>query len=262
MHNSFYRRVLLGITAAIFISGLGHAEERRRDDDAKRRNDDSVRRDDRHVSPRPHDSRPVARPDYKPSPSNHYRSPYWVLDGRYRHNHYYPVPGYTVTTLPAGHISVLHGNNRFYYHAGVWFRPQGTRYIVAAPPIGVVVPSLPPDYSTVWIDSKPYYYANGQYYASAPDSGYTIVQAPTESAAASNIVETRPAVPDLQVIPRNGQSQSQVFMDRAECARLAREQTGVDPLVHSGDDDHSQNALNRYRRTEALCLQDRGYSVR
>jgi hypothetical protein len=35
--------------------------------------------------------------------------------------------------------------------------------MVIVPSLGVVVPLLPPAYTTLWIGGAPYYYANGVY---------------------------------------------------------------------------------------------------
>ncbi len=66
----------------------------------------------------------------------------------------------------------------FWYHGGVWFRPEGGRFVVAAPPFGVVVPVLPADVATVTLASGQYYYANGVYYAPTAGEGYRVVAPP------------------------------------------------------------------------------------
>ena len=118
-----------------------------------------------------------------------YRSPHWVFDDRFHHDHYYPAPGYAVTVLPAGNITVTFRGGRYYYHSGVWFRPSGPGFVVVRPPVGIVVPVLPPAYTTVVIAGAPYYYANDIYYAAAP-GGYAIAQPPM--VAGSDPVQTPP----------------------------------------------------------------------
>jgi hypothetical protein len=51
------------------------------------------------------------------------------------------------------------------------------------PPAGIVVPVLPPAYTTVWVAGVPYYYANDVYYGPAP-GGYVVANPPAEEAAA------------------------------------------------------------------------------
>ena len=97
-----------------------------------------------------------------------FRSPHWVLDERYHHDHFYPSVGYCIGALPAGNVGVTFRGGRFFFHAGVWYQPGACGYVVARPPVGIIVPVLPPTYSTVWVAGAPYYYANEIYYAQAP----------------------------------------------------------------------------------------------
>ncbi len=55
-------------------------------------------------------------------------------DSHHNRHHHYPRYGDSVFALSAGFLTVyLHGN-RYYYSEGVYYRPQGTRYVVVAPP--------------------------------------------------------------------------------------------------------------------------------
>jgi hypothetical protein len=65
----------------------------------------------------------------------------------------------------------------------VWYQQAGPGYVVVRPPVGVVVPVLPPAYSTVWAGGFPYYYADDVYYSAAPGGGYVVANPPTEEAA-------------------------------------------------------------------------------
>jgi hypothetical protein len=107
----------------------------------------------------------------------HFRSPHWVYDDRYRHGHFYPAPGYAIAALPTGNISVAFGGGRFFFHAGVWYRPSGPSFVVVRPPVGVIVPVLPPYYTVVYAGGVPYYYANEVYYTQAP-GGYAVAAPP------------------------------------------------------------------------------------
>src|SRR5437667_9531195 len=89
-----------------------------------------------------------------------FQTPHWVFDDRFHHNHYYPAVGYAVDVLPAGNVVVNFRSGRFWFHSGVWFQQAGPRYVVVRPPVGVLVPVLPPAYSTVYIAGVPYYSAN------------------------------------------------------------------------------------------------------
>jgi len=128
-----------------------------------------------------------------------YRAPHWIYDNRYHHSHYYPAIGYSVATLPPGHITLSFGNRRFFFHGGVWFSPSTGGFAVVRPPVGIVVPMLPPAYTAVWIGGVPYYYANDIYYTTAP-GGYAVAAPPaeatyTEAPAASPPQAAPPAAP-------------------------------------------------------------------
>ena len=87
-----------------------------------------------------------------------------VFDNRYHHDHYYPAPGYVAPHVPYGAVVVGAGPSRYWFHGGVWYRPYGGSYRVVLPPVGLVIPLLPPAYVTLTLGGLPYYYANGVYY--------------------------------------------------------------------------------------------------
>ena len=108
-----------------------------------------------------------------------YHSPHWAYDGRYQHRHYYPAVGYSITVLPPGYVTVGYEGGRYFFHAGVWYRPAGAAFVVVRPPVGIVVPVLPPAYSVVYAGGQPYYYANETYYSGVTGgAGYTVVAPP------------------------------------------------------------------------------------
>lgn len=224
-----------------------------------------------------------------------YATPHMHFDARYNHNHYYPSRGYVVGSLPAGYASYSFGGGRYYHHAGVWFRPRGPRFVVAAPPFGLVIPLLPFGYSTIWWRGTPYYYADDVYYVGAP-GGYRVVEAPpvdevvvetqpptsisgtgpapssadTPSAAGDSAttpsptpsyvkpVPGAPAPDTLIVYPAKGQTATQTSFDRIECDRWAIGQTGYDPSQPSTDPTRRPTFL----RAAAACLEGRGYTVK
>ncbi len=172
-----------------------------------------------------------------------FRSPHWVYDSRHHLNHYYPAHGEVVLGLPAGAIAVRFHNERFFFHGGVWFRPSGPRFVVVAPPIGIVVPVLPPAYVTLWVAGVPYYYADGAYYTPAP-GGYVVAAPPPNIESAPP-----PSAPEPIIYPRNHQSPEQTNADRSACAQWATQQSvGKDASV--------------FQRAFAACMDGRGYTVR
>lgn len=209
-----------------------------------------------------------------------YRSPAWEYDSRFRHNHYYPRHGSYVTGLPPDYLDIEFRGNRFYFQGGVWFRRVGLNFEVTAPPYGIGIPILPPAYTTVWLDSQPYYYANDIYYTqAAASSGYVVVAPPVGIDSATvqpapvvtpaPIVAPSPAVAPAQstaaevdaeplfVYPRNKQSKTQAAKDRSECNSWASDQTGYAP---SAAPDAQQRS--NYRRAVSACMEGRGYTVR
>mgnify|MGYP001618472903 FL=1 len=125
------------------------------------------------------------------------------------------------------------------------------------PPVGIVVPVLPPFYTTIWVGGLPYYYAGGVHYMWRPEPrGYIVTQAPPESEVSEQ--------PDrLFAYPMKGQSEEQQATDRYQCHQWAADQTGFDPTQPGVTVPEPQRALKRaeYQRAMKACLEARGYSV-
>jgi hypothetical protein len=144
---------------------------------------------------------------------------------------------------------------------------------VIAPPLGIIVPFLPPFASTVWFGGAPYYYANNVYYAPTPQ-GYTVVPPPmaiselapppanTVAGSNSEVMELGPAGsapttvaaargPHLFIYPRQAQGADLQARDRAECDDWALSQQGV-----GGTSDPD------YLRALTACMDGRGYTVK
>jgi hypothetical protein len=184
----------------------------------------------------------------------------YVLDKRYQHNHYYPPRDYATRKLPPAHRVVPHRGTKYYFHDGAWYRPSGSRFVVVLPPVGVVIPFLPPYYTTIWVGSVPYYYAGGVYYTWRPEERVYVVSDPPPEAEISE----QAAMPDqLYVYPTRGQSEQQQATDRYQCHRWATDQTGFDPTQPGGGVPEAQHVARRadYQRAMKACLEARGYSV-
>ena len=91
-----------------------------------------------------------------------------------------------------GVVTVTFRGGRYWYHSGVWFVPAGPGYVVARPPVGIVVPALPPGATVVYVGDVPYYYANDVYYVAQP-GGYAVSEPPAVAAA--------PVAPPPQALP-------------------------------------------------------------
>jgi hypothetical protein len=211
-------------------------------------------RDARPASPRDwpvRESQPAPRAAPKPG---------YVLDSRYRHNHYYPPRGHIEHTLPSHHHTILYRNTRYHYHNGSWYLAHNSRFVVVAPPVGIYVSVLPYFYTTLWVGTTTYYYAGGVYYAWTPSlNAYVVVDPPRDE----DIRETQQNVDQIFVYPKYGQGEQQQANDRYECHRWAQSETGFDPTRPGGDVAASQYAGKRadYFRAMKACLEARGYSI-
>ena len=180
------------------------------------------------------------------------------VDSRYNHNHSYPSRGHFVDELPGGHHVVVHRGTRFFFFGGVWYRPYGPRFEIIAPPFGIVVPFLPPYYTTIWVGGIPYYYANEVYYVQNP-GGYMVVEPPN-----GEVVQAPSSVAQLFIYPRKGQSEQQQANDRYECHRWGVGQTGYDPTQPPGglSQDQMTQKYADYKHAMSACLDGRGYTVK
>ena len=190
------------------------------------------------------------------------RAPQMQLDARYHHDRYYPRRGYVAQALPRGSTRIAFHGGSYFFDGGVWYRPNGPRFVVVAPPFGIVLPFLPPAYVTLRIGGAPYYYANGVYYAAAASSGYTVVPPPpgVDAAQPPPGPDTPPSSPPAQaqavpspeplLYPRDGQSAAQTEAVRRECNRWATTQP------------NAVADASIFQRAAAACMDGRGYTVR
>jgi hypothetical protein len=89
----------------------------------------------------------------------------------------YSSAGDSIAALPDGSIPITFRGSTYYFSSGSWFQQVVAGFVPVTPPPGIVVPSLPPSYTTVWLAGRPYYRLNDVYYASAP-GGYAVVASP------------------------------------------------------------------------------------
>jgi len=179
-------------------------------------------------------------------------------DSRYQHDRSYPTRGQFTRALPRDHRVVNHGGARYYFSGGVWYRPQGPRFAIVAPPFGLFVPFLPPYYATVWVGGRPYYYANEVYYVNKGE-GYAVVEPPKD-----DVSQAPPPAEQLFIYPRQNQSEQQQATDRYECHSWAVSQTRFDPTQPPGGVSENQTGQKRadYQRAMSACLDGRGYTVK
>jgi len=184
-------------------------------------------------------------------------------DSRYQHNRYYPARGQFTQRLPSSHRVVIHGSSRYYFHGGVWYRPQGTRFAIVMPPVGLFIPFLPPYYATIWAGGIPYYYANEVYYTQRA-GGYVVVEPPKGEASQTPPSGSHPSSGQMFIYPRQGQSEETQATDRYECHSWAANQTGYDPTKPppEGPEGWTLQKTTDYQRAMGACLDGRGYTVK
>ncbi|MCI0506749.1 MAG: hypothetical protein L0Z73_11665 [Gammaproteobacteria bacterium] len=168
--------------------------------------------------------------DRRDKPENAH--PDYREDKRFQLNRSYPRPGYVVRTLPERRHVIHYRDRDYFYIGGVWYHPSGPNFVVIRPPVGIVVPILPPFYATVWFRGIPYYYANDVYYMWRPDlNAYQVATPP--------IAENEPEPPliaeELFIYPKEGQSEQKQAEDRYACHRWGVDQAGYDPTQPPGN---------------------------
>lgn len=73
--------------------------------------------------------------------------------------------------------------SRYYYQDGQWYE-QGKVHVTSLS-IGSIVKSLPPQYTSIFIENNHYYFDNILYYMQLPDSTYVVVPNPSKKGNAS-----------------------------------------------------------------------------
>lgn len=234
----------------------GDRRETRREVRQEHRNNRSdFRQDRRDIRADRRESRPNIRHDR----GEYRRDVRQVSRHGYRH---YPRRGTVIRSLPRERHVITHRRSRYYFSNGAWYRPHGGRFVVIAPPIGIVVPILPYGYVTMHIGSNAYYLANDVYYVRRPN-GYVVVEPPT-GAPARRDDDYSAGQDQIYIYPREGQSAQQQATDRYDCHSWARDETGFDPTRQFADlsDEQIDDLRSDYHRAMGACLDARGYTVR
>jgi len=131
------------------------------------------------------------RGDEAPVPYNRHQDPH------HGHNHVYPDRGAIFRDLPRRAVAVNYAGVSYRFADGIWFEPRGPAFIVVAPPIGLMVPSVPGSATTIQEHGETYLYANEVYYRPRPDlGGYEVVNDPADAAAT-----TQDTAPSAMTIP-------------------------------------------------------------
>lgn len=190
-------------------------------------------------------------------------------DSKYGHEHVYPDRGTIVQQVPQGSNVINYAGLSYRFYDAVWYEPRGPAFMVVEPPIGLVVPALPPFATTVSSEGANYVYANDTFYRARPElGGYQVVNDPTAGTARTAAPELQPSEPpigsSMTVYPRNGQTAQEQSRDHYECYRFAVAQTGYDPMRANAGDAPAKIAelQSAYDRAQSACFEGRGYTIR
>jgi hypothetical protein len=221
-------------------------------------------------------------------------TPYHVhRDVHNGHDHVYPDRGSVVRELPHAAPQINYAGVSYRFYEGVWYEPRGPVFIVVAPPIGLLVSSLPAFATELTVGGQAFFYANEIYYLPRPDlAGYEVINDPTQVppaaapvaapapatataapmaaavaattvaapvAAAAATPAQLPASVRVYAYPRNGQSAEQQTRDQYDCYRFAASQTGMDPMRGAAGPASARDL--DFQRAESACLDGRGYTV-
>ena len=82
------------------------------------------------------------------------------------HHHYKHLPkrGALVTTVHSKAMVVTFGGIGYRHYSGVWYKPQGKKWLVIRSPFGVRVKVLPIGHRRCIVRNRTYYYYYGTYY--------------------------------------------------------------------------------------------------
>jgi hypothetical protein len=114
---------------------------------------------------------------------------------------------------------VFVGHDRYHYRDGRFYRPGwfGFEFLLGAPPLGVIVSSIPVDRRTIFVGGTTYYNYNDIYYVQNP-GGYMVVAPPVVSApvmAAPPVILTPTPQESLTInIPNSNGSFTPVIVTR------------------------------------------------
>ena len=127
------------------------------------------------------------------------RPPYHMhVDRRYGSDHAYPDRGSVVRHLPKGATAAYYAGISYWLDGAVWYErwPSTSAFLVVAPPIGIVVRSLPAFVRRVSHRSETFLYANDVFYRPRPAlGGFQVVNDPAAGTSAPRGVDAVMPVP-------------------------------------------------------------------
>ena len=187
-----HKKIVLPLLLSVLVAGQLYADrdmdrndnrnDRSDKPDRNSRPDNRPDRNDRNDRPDRNDNR---RDDNRRGEQEHrnnydtHRAP----EHRYVERNYHvdlPThrrPGWGIAHVPLAAIILSVAGVNYYYHEGLFYHPREGQYIVVRPPIGGVVPMLPPGYSIIRSYNREYYFYENTYYEPIPNSSsYRVVE--------------------------------------------------------------------------------------
>ncbi len=122
------------------------------------------------------------------------RPRYWIPPGT-KPLPYHHRPGHVIRTMPKVAMTLTLGGLLFYYSDGIYYRHLDSGFVVIVPPIGLIVPVLPPGYTVFQLRGRTYYYYADVYYVwDIGHRAYRVVEVPEayETYQPGDIVDTLP----------------------------------------------------------------------
>ena len=81
--------------------------------------------------------------------------------------------GAAVTAPPRGYVPVYYGGVNYAYYGGYYYQPASTGYVVVEPPVGAILPTLPPGSTATTVNGQTYFIYNNTYYRPVLVNGAT-----------------------------------------------------------------------------------------
>lgn len=118
----------------------------------------------------------------RPPPEGQFEPYHEHRDTHLGHDHFYPDRGSIVREVPKEAATVSYAGLSYRFFEGIWYEPRGPAFMVVAPPIGLVVQSLPTFATLLARGGQVYIYCNDTFYRPRPDvRGYEVVNDPAEA---------------------------------------------------------------------------------
>jgi len=92
-----------------------------------------------------------------------------------RHDRRPVVVKHVIHKIPERHTVVVHGKDRYHYHLGRFYRPWNNGFILARPPLGLIVLNIPLG-SRMFLSAGITYHVFGDIYYRRVPAGYQVVE--------------------------------------------------------------------------------------